>query len=334
MKDEKDENIIIEKSGKKKKKKSQKTCAHKLIKLNKDEESTTKRELKTSKIKNKLELKKQNNEIFNKGENNIIFNLDTMKYYKNINSEKEQLELEFNYEHLIISNNDDIDKREINNIPFKQALRIDKRSAFQIFISVITNEIGALNLIFYINPYSHFSLIFSIYLFELLLDFTMNCFLYTDDIVSEKYHNDGQLTILTTLSLSLFSNIASSIIAFIISKLTNYEFLMESILKGVQDFRKFLDNSHRLLKYLKIRLGFYYFLQILFVFGMTYYLFIFCTVYHQSQRSIMINYIIGTCISLATSVGLTIIITLFRILSLKYKSHHLYNTSKYLYERF
>ena len=162
----------------------------------------------------------------------------------------------------------------------------------------------------------------------------MNCFVYTDDVVSEKYHNDGQLTLLKSWSLSLISNIVSAIIVFIISKLTNYEELIESILKDVKNLRKFLVNLQRLLKYLKIRLGFYYFLQILFIFGMTYYLFIFCTVYHQSQRSIMINYIIGTCISLATSVGLAIIISILRFISLKYKHYHLYNTSRYLYERF
>ena len=163
---------------------------------------------------------------------------------------------------------------------------------------------------------------------------TINCFIYTDDIVSEKYHNNGQLTILTSLTLSIISNIASSIAVFIISKLTNYEDLVESILKYVKIKRNFLNNLNRLLKYIKIRLGIFYFLQIVFILLMTYYLFIFCTVYHQSQRSIMVNYIIGTCISLATSVGLTIKITVLRLVSLKYKFYKLYNTSRYLYEHF
>ena len=178
----------MKKSRKTKKKMKRIINNNQLLKLNKDEESSTKRDLETDKIENELEIKNQNSEKIN-GKNNMILNLDSMKYHKNTMSEKE--ELEFSYEHLITSHDDDIDKREINNIPFKQALRIDKRSVFQIFISVLTNEIGFLNLFYYLNPNSHFSLIFSIYLFELLLDLTMNCFLYTDDVVSEKYHNDG-----------------------------------------------------------------------------------------------------------------------------------------------
>ena len=256
-----------------------------------------------------------------------------LEYNEKTKKEKE-LKIDFNFDRLIERNDDEIEKNEINNVPFRQALRIDKRTFFQIFLSVLTNQIGFLSMFFYKNPFSHFSLILSIYLFELLLDLTMNCFLYTDDIVSEKYHNDGQLTMFTSLSLSFISNIVSSIIVFIISKLTNYVEIIEAILKNVKDKRKYFDNIVRLFKYIKLRLGFYYLLQIIFIMVMTYYLFIFCTVYHQSQSSIMINYIIGACISLAISVGLTIIITIFRFLSFRYKSPQLFNVSKYLYEHF
>ena len=322
-KEEKSEKNKIQKSVKKKEIIKKRNNSQ----LNKDEE-ISKRVLKKN-------LTNHFNKKFKKGgDNNSKFYLDTMKYNEESNKEKEELQLDFNFEHLIIRNDDQIDKREINMVSFKQALRIDKRSFCRIFISVLSNQIDTLHLFFYVNPYSHFSLNFSIYLFELLLDLTINCFLYTDDIASEKYHNNGQLSIITSLSLSIISNIASSILVFIISKLTNYEDLIESILANVLNEKNFVYNLERLLKYTKIRLGFYYFLQLLFIFFMTYYLFIFCTIYHQSQRSIMVNYIIGNCISLATSVGLTTIITILRVISIKYKFFHLYNTSRYLYEHF
>ena len=136
--------------------------------------------------------------------------------------EDEQLTIDFNFKHLIDINDNDVNKEEINNVPYTQALRVDKRNIFQIFISVIKNEIGFLNLYFYKNPYSHFSLDISIYLFELLLDLTMNCILYSDDVVSEKYNNNGELSMVTTLTLSIISNIISSFIVFIISYLVNY----------------------------------------------------------------------------------------------------------------
>ena len=162
----------------------------------------------------------------------------------------------------------------------------------------------------------------------------MNCFLYTDDVVSEKYHNNGELSMITSLSLSFISNIISSIIVFIISKLTNYVEIIEAIVKDVKNITKYIENSKRLFKYIKIRLGLFYFFQLGLTIIMTYYLFIFCTVYHQSQGSIMLNYLIGALTSLAISSGLTIIITLLRVVSMKFRITILYNISKYLYDHF
>ena len=242
--------------------------------------------------------------------------------------------IDFKYDHLIDRTDENVEKRELNNIPYRQALRIDKRSFWEILLSVLANQIEFISLFLYRNPYSHYTLTISVYLFELLLDLTMNCFLYTDDVVSEKYHNDGNLSMFTTLSLSFISNVASSIVVFIIAKLTNYPDIIESIIHNVKDKKKYIENIIRLFKYIKLRLGFFYFLQISIVLVMTYYLFIFCTVYHQSQSSIMVNYIVGACISLAISVGLTLIISILRFISIKYHYYKLYNVSKYLYEHF
>ena len=244
------------------------------------------------------------------------------------------LKIDFSFAHLIDRTDDDIEKRELNNIPYRQALRIDKRSFFEILFSVFANQIEFISLFLYRNPYSHYTLTISIYLFELLLDLTMNCVLYTDDVVSEKYHNNGDLTKFTSFSLSFISNIISSIIVFIISKLTNYPEIVEAIIKNVKDKKNYINNIVRLFKYIRLRLGFFYFLQLSFILAMTYYLFIFCTIYHQSQVSIMINYIVGACTSLAISVGLTLIISILRALSIKYHHYQLFNISKYLYEHF
>ena len=139
---------------------------------------------------------------------------------------------------------------------------------------------------------------------------------------------------ITSLTLSIISNIVSSIIVFIISKLADYIEIVELILKYVQYKKMYLMNIQRLLKYIRIRLGIFFSFELILTLLMTYYLFIFCTVYHQSQGSIMANYFIGIGISLATSVGLTIIISLLRFLSIKYHNNKLFNLSKYIYDHF
>ena len=302
------------------------------------------------KINEKIEISSINsndNVKFNNKVNkrNTVSLIKTSKSTKILLDEKEigndknennnsNLSIDFNFPHLIDIKDEDIKENELNKIPYQQALRIDKREFCQICLTVFFNKVGILNLFFYRSPYTYLTLTINVYLFELLLDLTFNCLLYSDDVVSEKYHNDGNLSLLTSFSLSIISNIISSIIVSIISNLTDYSILLDAILVYVKDKEKFVENVLRLLKNIKIRLAIFHTLQILLIIGMTYYLFIFCTVYHYSQKSIMINYIIGALISLAFSTGLTIIISLLRILSFKYKSNKMFNTSRYLYNKF
>ena len=314
-----------------------------------DKKMKIKKGKKTHRLKLTKYMQKQENaatkdkyESFNNFKGDVNQQVEKINIYdkkqkysvKSIDEVGTEMNIDLHFPHLIRRNDEDIDRKEINNIPYTQALRIDKRTIFQIFISVITNKIGFLNLFFYRQQYSLFSLDISVYLFELLLDLTLNCILYSDDVVSQKFHNNGELSLITSISLSLISNIISSIAVFLLSKLANYDEIFELIIKYVKIQKNYFYNIVRFFKYINIRLGIYFLFELLFTLLMTYYLFIFCSIYHNSQSSIMENYIIGACISLAISVGLTIIITICRNLSIKNHSILLFNISKYLYDHF
>ena len=281
--------------------------------------------LKIISLANKKTTKKINKQIYNKHkQNNIIDNIEA----------NEELNIDFNFNHLIERKDEDVEKQELNEIPYTQALRIDHRNFFEIGFTVLVKKIGFLNLFFYRSRYSYLTLDINVYLFEALLDLTLNCFLYSEDVVSEKYHNNGSLSMFTSLALSIISNIVSSFITSIISSLTNYSEVLEAIILTVKNRKKYVTNIARFIKYVRIRLFFFHLLQLTFILFMTYYLFVFCTVYHNSQSSIVVNYIIGALTSLAFFFGLTIIITVLRIISLKCNSFKLYNTSRYLYKTF
>ena len=106
------------------------------------------------------------------------------------------------------------------------------------------------------------------------------------------------------------------------------------MMKNVIDKKKYFFIMKKFRKYLILKLTGFYILQIVINIGMCYYLMIFCTVYHKSQGSIMVNYITGIAESMAISFGLTVITSLIRFLSLKYKWKNIYNTSKYLFDHF
>ena len=227
-----------------------------------------------------------------------------------------------------------VTKKEINSVPYTQALRIDNRNIFEIFLSVLFHEIQIINIFYYRDNYKQLSINLSIYVFELCLDLTLNCLLYTDDVVSEKYNNNGSIKFFTSLTLSFMSNIFSSIIALIIGKLAEYASIMEIMIKDANKKNRYLLSIIKFKKYLTIKLVCFFIIQTIINFLMCYYLMIFCTVYHKTQGSIMINYLIGVAESMIISLGLTLITSIIRFLSIKNKWMYAYNTSKYLLENF
>jgi len=231
-------------------------------------------------------------------------------------------------------NDEEIDNKELNDIPYTQALRIDNRKWFDMFLSVIAHEIEIINIFYYRNPYNHLTIIISTYTFELCLDLTLNSLLYTDDVVSEKFHNDGRIEFFTSFSLSFMSNIFSSIIAFIVNKLADYADMMELMISYESKEKQYIRNIVRFKKYLAIKLTIFYIMQMIVNLAMCYYLMIFCTVYHKTQGSIMLNYLLGIAQSIGYSLGLALITSSIRYLSIKYRWRNIYYTSKYFFDKF
>ena len=229
---------------------------------------------------------------------------------------------------------EEIDINELNTIPYTKALKVDNRSFFKIFLSVLFNEIKIISIFYYKSPYDHFSIILSKYIFELCLDLTLNCLLYTEEVISEKYNNNGSIEFLTTLTLSFMSNIISSFITYFITKLAQYVEFLENIINEVKIKPYYFMNIIRFKKLLSINLGLFFFVELIINLGMCYYLIIFCSLYHKTQRSIMINYVTGFIESFIISVGITLVTSLLRFIGIKYRIKHIYYTSRYLFENF
>ena len=258
---------------------------------------------------------------------NIITVNDNKSNYYNLSNET------------IVNNNEltteeKVDNKDLNIIPFSQALRMDKRNCFQIFLSVLSHEIKIISIFYYRHPYEHLSIILSHYMFELCLDLTLNSLLYTEDVISEKYNNNGSIRFFTSLSLSFISNIISSIIAFFLSKLSDYAEFLDLIIKDVMEKSKYYLNIIKFKKLLCIKLTAFFFIQSLINLAMCYYLMIFCTVYHNTQGSIMINYLTGVAESMIISFALTLITSIMRTIGLKCGVKSIYYTSKYFFENF
>jgi len=80
--------------------------------------------------------------------------------------------------------------------------------------------------------------------------------------------------------------------------------------------------------------GIFFITEIILVSGCFYYIVIFFIVYSKSQKSLLINYIFSLLEGLITSLIITIIIVITRKIGIRSSNSYLYNTSKFINNKF
>lgn len=195
-------------------------------------------------------------------------------------------------------------------------------------------KIEILLIIFNPPQYSNRFLLLSIYLLSYYIDLLMNIILYNEDTISEKYHNDGKLYFITSLTISLLSNILNSIIIHFINYLTNYPELIELTINEVNRNHQYINMIKNIFKIINFKFIILLIFQLVMGIFMIYYISIFSVIYSNSVNSFLLNYIFSQIESLIYSFGITLLISLLRKISLKYSLKRIYMISQYLNKNF
>ena len=223
---------------------------------------------------------------------------------------------------------------DYNELTFKQALLKDNRNILRIFLCYFNSKLDIIQIIFFPNEFSHLSVTLSLYLFELLLDLTLNALLFSDEVISQKYYNNGELLLITSNILSIASNIISSFIICITEYLIKYEITLETAVKEIKSAKLFLQIFIKIYRMITKKIIIFYFIIFLTGIFCSYYLFIFCAIFQKAQENLLMNYIIGLGWGIGYKVVFSLIITILRKISLIIKSKRLYIISKFMADKF
>ena len=223
-----------------------------------------------------------------------------------------------------------VDKNELNDLPYSSALVLDKRDTLNTFINIFFLRIEIIKIIFFHEEYSSLIIDLNHFLFGMLFEIFMNALLFSDDIISQKYHSNGKLDKITILFLSFISMIISKIFDLIINKLIDYNLYISILIKEVKKEAFYLYYVDKIIKYMKIKIAFYFTFNILISFFIIYYLFLFCSIYFNAQIHFIINFIYGILESLVLNIIISLLVCILRKIGLLNKSKMIYNTSKYI----
>ena len=222
-------------------------------------------------------------------------------------------------------------EENMNELPYSKAIQLDKRNIFRIFYSIIIGKFDLINIFCYEHQIK--SILFSEYVLNLLSNFFFNALLYSDDVVSNKYHNNGKLDLIVTLTLSILSNIITSIFCFYIKYSRGIDERINLVLE-IKYRMHYYKNLKKLLLYLKIKFICFFITQLIIIVICLYYIVIFSVLYSCSQKSLIVNFCYSLVESIITSFGVTLIILITRKIGLSCSNKELYNTSKYINSKF
>ena len=263
-----------------------------------------------------------------------LINLNILKTNEDINNNKSSSLVDIKNNKKLTLNvietiKDKYNDYEINSLIYKDALKIDKRTYFEYYFSLLRRK-QILLFTFYINnDYNSKSIKICLFLFSFALYYLVNALFFNDATMHKIYINEGKYIFIYQLSNILYSTLISSIINIILKNLSLSEMNIIEI-KNNKEKEKNINKK----KCLIIKFNLFFILDFLFLILFWYYISCFCAIYKNTQFHLIKDTLISFGLSLLYPVGLCLLPGIFRIPALrasKQDKECLYKISKIMH---
>ena len=254
-------------------------------------------------IKNKNRLTKNiklNTKNNKNNANNIIKSQNAKSINKNIKNGKVKKEN---------NKNKSLNDFEMNSLTYQDALRIDKRTYCQYYLSLLKTNHILIFTFFQFKDYN--SQIIKIYIFFLSFSITyiVSAMFYSDSIMHKIYLDDGAFDFTYQLPQMFYSFTISTVLKTILNYFGLYEKSVISM--------KFLKNKDKEYFAIKCKILFFFIISYILIFCLWICLGCFCAVYKNTQIHLLLEALSSFAISFISPIFTCLIPGLFRIPSLK-----------------
>ena len=219
---------------------------------------------------------------------------------------------------------------ELQGMEFEEALYNDNRSFIRIYWSFLIDGHVIINNFFSDSYLDLRTVKISFLFFSVTISFFLNSFFYTDDYISESYHNNGVLDFVSSLPKEIYSFLVTMVISNLLRMLSNNKQKLKEIINEKLTKMEYLKRMENALKQLKVKLIIYFIclftLGILFL----YYITAFCAVYQNSQYYWLYGCLESFFLDMVTPFITSIILSCFRYIGLIRHSSFFYFLSSFL----
>ena len=219
---------------------------------------------------------------------------------------------------------------ELNEMDFEEAITKDKRTFYRVFISYLLEEHIIFNT-FCTDVYLELRPIkLSFLLFGYEISFFLNALFYTDEYISDTYHNDGVLDFFSSLPKSIYSFIVTLVISNLLKMLSSSKKQLLKIIKERDDKKEYLIALEKELTKFKRKIILYFIIVFILSILFLYYVAAFCAVYQNSQTFWLIGCLESCALDFITPFLICLILSMLRYLGITKKNKCAFNSAKYL----
>ena len=149
------------------------------------------------------------------------------------------------------------------------------------------------------------------------ISFFLNALFYTDEYISDAYHNDGVLDFFSGLPKSIYSFIATLITTNLLRMLSSSKDELTRVIRRYRNFQNYLDIINIKLAKLRKKLIIYFIIVLLLESFFLYYVVVFCAVYKNSQKYLFLGCLESFGMDSFVALIICIFVALFRHTSIK-----------------
>ena len=219
---------------------------------------------------------------------------------------------------------------EMNSLNYDKALKYDKRTFIQYYISLLKTNHLLLFTFFNHNDYNSFIVKLLLFFFNFSLLYTVDSLFYQDKSLHKIYKDKGKFDFFDKIQIIIYSTIISTIITLIIKYFAlNEKNLIEIKNSEINNLEMSSKKVTEVIKCLKIKFVNFFILSNLFLIMFWYYMSCFCAVFKNTQFQVLKDALISFGLSFVYPFVISLLPGLFRIPSLrKAKRKKLYFISR------
>ena len=200
---------------------------------------------------------------------------------------------------------------------YEEAIINDKRGYLKMYWGFLVDTQIILGTFCTDNHLDLFVIKLSFFIFTFQISFFLNALFYTDEYISNAYHNDGVLDFISGLPKSIYSYIATLITTNLLRMLSNIKSELIRLIKENYKYKTYMLLIRIKLSKLRKKLIIYFILVFLLTLFFLYYVAAFCAVYKYSQKYWFFGCLESLGMDSLVSIIICIVLALFRFISIK-----------------